>query len=638
VIGIDLGTTNSLAAVVEAGVPSVIPNSEGYKSTPSVVAYTKTGELLVGETAKRQAALNPLSTFTSAKRFIGRTYDEVEGELASFPYEVVDAGAAVELVCPNAPGKGRLTPEEVSAKIISKLRDDAAAFLQAKVEKAVVTVPAYFNDAQRQATKRAVKLAGVEVLRICNEPTMAALAYGLDQKNMATVAVLDLGGGTFDVSLLETGDGVCEVLATAGDTHLGGNDFDQRIADWIFDVFEKKEGMDLRKDAAALQRVTEAAEKAKIELSELMETRISVPFIAADADGPKHIDEVITRDAFDEMCADIVQRLREPVLQALVDARMRPKDISEVVMVGGSSRIPAVQALAKELTASKPVNSMINPEEVVAIGAAIQAAMIAGEVQDIMLIDVTPLTLGVETNGGVFSPVVERNSALPTKQTRFFTTSEDAQREIEVVVLQGERPMAEDNKKLGSFKLVGIPPAPAGIPKFEVTFQISIEGILSVTAKDWATRQTVSITLDNSNDVKDEEIDKALEEAEEQWLPDEEKKDRKEMIYSAQCLVRQTEENLIDLGDRVPEDAKFTLMPKLEYLRKAVVDVEEKDIAFDELARLTKDMRFELMKLGQRVYGKQIAPDNVPGPGKPRAPGGVAGGGTVDDAEEEEEE
>lgn len=540
VVGIDLGTTNSVIAAVEAGQPSIVPNAEGERVTPSVVAFSGEGgkDVLVGRRAKRQAALNPRNTFHSVKRLLGRRFSEVSEHLEAVAYGIEDRGSGqVFLQCPIAGCS--LAPEEVSAHVLRKLRQDAASYLNATVSKAVITVPAYFDDAQRQATKTAAGLAGLEVLRICNEPTMAALAYGLDQKNMSTVVVLDLGGGTFDVSVLEVGDGVCEVLGTAGDGHLGGDDFDQRIMKWLLARFEVKEGVDLSKDPQALQRLLEAAERAKVDLSTVQEARISVPFVAADENGPKHVDEVLTRVAFEELCGDLVQRLRAPVQRALKDGRTKAKDVSEVVLVGGSGRIPAVREMAKELTLGKPINSVVNPDEAVAVGAALQAAMIAGEVQDIMLIDVTPLTLGVETNGGIFTPVVERNSTVPAKGTRLFTTSADAQDEIEVVVLQGERPLAADNKMLGKFRLKGIPPAPAGIPKIEVTFALSLEGILTVSAKDWATRKKVQIKLDGINNVDDREVDRIFQEAEAKWMDDERRKEELELQYAAGHLVRQ---------------------------------------------------------------------------------------------------
>jgi len=634
VVGIDLGTSTSVVATLEAGEPSVVPNAEGERFTPSVVAFTKEGELLVGEVAKRQAVLNPDSTFHSVKRFIGRRYDEVTEEVASFPYKVLDVNDKVRIDCP-ALGK-QLPPEEIAAHILRKLRTDAESHLNSKVQRAVITVPAYFDDTQRQATKEAGRLAGLEVLRIVNEPTMAALAYGLDQRNLSTILVLDLGGGTYDVSVLEVGDGVVEVMATNGDTHLGGNDFDQRIINWVADAFQEKEGVDLRQDPQALSRIQEASERAKKDLSELSEARISVPFITADENGPKHIDEVLTRDEFTEMCMDLVMRLAEPVLQTLKDIRYKMQDMTEVVLVGGSCRIPAVQMLIGELTQFKPVNNAINPDEVVAIGAAVQAAMIVGEAEDIMLIDVTPLTLGVETNGGVFTPVVERNTAIPTKGTRLFTTSEDAQDSIEVVVLQGERPLAADNKKLETFRLEGIPPAPAGIPKIEVTFEIDVNGILSVSAKDWATRQQRKVTVDGVTNVEEREVELIIQDAEDNWLTDEDRKDQLELVHSAKCLVRQTHDNLHDLGTKVPEDARQSVLPRLTALEASVkraVAVEESGtgkINYQELDTLTKDLRFELMRLGTRVWGKQLAPDNTPGPARPRPAGGVAGGGAPD--------
>ncbi|CAL1126558.1 unnamed protein product [Cladocopium goreaui] len=484
-------------AAVEAAVPTVLPNSEGERTTPSVVAYSKDGEILVGTTAKRQAALNPLNTFGSVKRWFGRTFAEVESDARSVPYHLVDKDGKARLDCPNL--QRQLAPEEVSAQVLRKLQRDASVFLNADVKKAVITVPAYFDDAQRQATKAAGTLAGLEVMRVCNEPTMAALAYGLDQKNSSNLLVFDLGGGTFDVSVMEAGDGVCEVLATNGDTQLGGDDFDRRILDFLLQRFrEANDKMDLREDKQAMQRLLEASEKAKVELSSLNEVRISVPFITADEDGPKHVEEVLTREHFEELSEDLVQRLADPVLKALKDSRVRPRNLHEVILVGGSTRIPAVQNLARELTAFKPINMSISADEVVALGASVQAAMISGEVKDIMLIDVTPLTLGVETEGGVFSEVLPRGSAVPWQAKRIFTTSADAQDAIEVVVLQGERPLAKDNKKLGMFRLDDIPAAPKGVPKIEVTFDINVEGILTVSAKDWGTSQEKSIRIEET--------------------------------------------------------------------------------------------------------------------------------------------
>lgn len=630
VVGIDLGTTNSLVATLEAGLPRVLPSAEGERSTPSIVAFTPGGELLVGQAAKRQAAVNPKNTFHSVKRFIG-CQDMNKSEAQHVPYDVVQRSGKVWLDCP-AIGK-QLAPEEVSSHVLRKLCRDAEACLDAKVDKAVITVPAYFNHGQRQATKHAAKLAGIEVLRIVNEPTMAALAYGLDQRQMATCLVLDLGGGTFDVSLMEVGDGVCEVLASSGITNLGGNDFDQRIVDWVVANFQEKEGLDLRQDAHASQRLMEACERAKVELSQLQEVRISVPFVIADSNGPKHVDETLTRVKFEEMCRDLVLRLKEPVEEVLRDGEIKWKGLTEIVLVGGSFRIPMVEAYAREITNYAAVNSAINPEEVVAIGAAVQASMIVGEVADIMLIDVTPLTLGVETNGGVFSPVVERNTAIPARETRIFTTSEDAQDSIEVVVLQGERPMAADNTKLGTFRLEGIPPAPEGVPKIEVTFAINQDGMLSVSAQDWATRIKKEITIAGTQELDDTQVQKTMLDADMHWEDDEETKGAVDLVHSAECLIRQTYFNLDDLGDRVPSERKQATLHHLQRVEKLLK--QHKDGGdVKELEDAVRDFRFELMKLGQRVYGKQLAPDRQPGPAMRRPAGGVAGGGTASQADD----
>lgn len=626
VVGIDLGTTNSVVAAVEAAVPTVLPNSEGERTTPSVVAYCKDGEILVGTTAKRQAALNPLNTFGSVKRWFGRTYAEVEEDIASIPYHIVDKDGKTRLDCPHL--QRALAPEEVSAHVLRKLRRDASEFLKAEVNKAVITVPAYFDDAQRQATKAAGTLAGLEVMRVCNEPTMAALAYGLDQKNSSSLLVFDLGGGTFDVSVMEAGDGVCEVLATNGDTQLGGDDFDRRILDFLLERFhEANEGIDLQKDKQAMQRLLEASEKAKVELSSLQEVRISVPFIAADEEGPKHVEEMLTREHFEELCSDLVKRLERPVLRALQDSRVRPRNLNEVILVGGSTRIPVVQNLARELTAFKPINMSISADEVVALGAAVQAAMIFGEVKDIMLIDVTPLTLGVETDGGVFSPVMERGTAVPWEAKRLFTTSADGQDAIEVMVLQGERPLAKDNKKLGMFRLDGIPVAPKGVPKIEVSFDVNVEGILTVSARDWGTNQKKSIRIEDSASLEDAEVQRILDEAEEKWTEDEEAKFQLELRYAASKLLEQTDQNLLELGYKAPADARAALEPKMEEVKVCLKDGEEPD--YFQLMDAVDSLRFELMKLGLRVYGKQVAPDGAPGPAKPRSPGGVTGGGYV---------
>ncbi|CAE7625029.1 dnaK2 [Symbiodinium pilosum] len=464
-------------------------------------------------------------------------------------------------------------------------------------------------------------------MRICNEPTMAALAYGLDQKNSSYLLVFDLGGGTFDVSIMEAGDGICEVLATNGNTNLGGDDFDQRITRWLLESFQKETGLDLHGDKQALQRLAEASEKAKVELSSLNEVRISVPFITADESGPKHVEEVLTRDHFEDLCGDLLQGLEQPVRQALKDSRVKAQNLHEVILVGGSTRIPAVQNVAKELSSFKPMNVSISPDEVVGIGAAIQAAMIAGEVKDIMLIDVTPLTLGVETDGGVFSPVMDRGTAVPWKATKVFTTSADAQDAIEVVVLQGERPLAKDNKKLGMFRLDGIPTAPKGVPKIEVSFDIDVEGILTVSAKDWGTRMQRSIKIEDSSTLSDEEVQRILDNAEDKELEDEEAKFRLELRYSAANLLEQTEQNLLELGYKAPADARVGLQPKLDAVKEALQ--EDPDCDYVQLKDAVDDLRFELMKLGLRVYGKQVAPAGTPGPAAPRREGGVAGGGYV---------
>eukprot|EP00930_Biecheleria_cincta_P028681 TRINITY_DN20004_c0_g1_i1.p1 TRINITY_DN20004_c0_g1~~TRINITY_DN20004_c0_g1_i1.p1 ORF type:complete len:784 (-),score=151.97 TRINITY_DN20004_c0_g1_i1:179-2530(-) len=634
VVGIDLGTTNSAVAAVEAGVPVIVPSVEGERTTPSVVAFDKEGKLLVGITAKRQAALNPLNTFSSVKRWFGRSYNEVVDEAKLVPYNLVDADGKLKLDCP-ATGK-QLAPEEISAHVLRKLRQDAMDFLNASVEQAVITVPAYFDDAQRQATKTAGKLAGLKVLRICNEPTMAALAYGLDTKNASKLIVIDLGGGTFDVSVLEVGDRVCEVLATTGDTHLGGDDFDRKILNWLADGFEMKHGIDLRLDKQALQRMAEASEKAKIELSSLEEVRVAVPFVAANESGPLHIDEVLSRELFEELCDDLLNRLAQPVHQAFEDAKVSAKLISEVVLIGGSSRIPAVKALAQELTCHRSFNNAISPDEVVAIGSSVQAAMIAGEVKDIMLIDVTPLTLGVETDGGVFTPIMERGSAIPWKAVKVFTTSADAQDEIEVVILQGERPLAKDNKRLGMFRLRGIPPAPAGVPKIEVAFDINLDGILTVTAKDRATRKQTMLVIEEASTLDDEEVQRILDEAEDQMEKDEDEKDKLELRYAASCLVKQTQQNLKDLSHRTPIDVQIAVKAKLRELQATIKD-DEKDIDYSAMGTALEVLRFELMKMGQVIYGKQVGPQDSPGPARPRPPGGVAGGGMRDEGPKQEE-
>src|ERR1700757_2031751 len=521
IIGIDLGTTNSVVAVMEGGQPTVIANQEGARTTPSVVAFTKSGERLVGQVAKRQAITNPENTVFSIKRFMGRRFDEVTEEMKMVPYKVVageNGDARVEIN-----GK-RYSPPEISAMILTKLKEAAEAYLGEKVTKAVITVPAYFNDSQRQATKDAGQIAGLEVMRIINEPTAAALAYGLDKKKDQTIAVYDFGGGTFDISILEVGEGVVEVKATNGDTHLGGDNIDQRIIDWIIDEFKKDQGIDLSKDKMALQRLKEAAEKAKCELSSVQETEITLPFITADATGPKHLNLKLTRAKFESMVDDIIGRSAGPCRQALKDAGLEPSDINEVVLVGGSTRIPRVQQIVRELFGREP-HKGVNPDEVVAVGAAVQAGVLGGEVKDVLLLDVTPLSLGIETLGGVFTKLIERNTTIPTRKSEIFSTAADNQTSVEIHVLQGERPMARDNRTLGKFHLVGIPPAPRGVPQIEVTFDIDANGIVNVSAKDLGTGKEQKITITASSGLSKDEIDKMMRDAESHSAEDATKRD-----------------------------------------------------------------------------------------------------------------
>ena len=608
VVGIDLGTTNSVVAVMEGGKPTVIANAEGFRTTPSVVAYAKNGDRLVGQIAKRQAVMNTDNTFYSVKRFIGRRHDEVTNEAMQVPYKVVNVGQSVRIESPAA-GK-QFAPEEISAQVLRKLKEDASKYLGEDVTQAVITVPAYFNDSQRQATKDAGKIAGLEVLRIINEPTAAALAYGLDSKQNETILVFDLGGGTFDVSILEVGDGVFEVLSTSGDTHLGGDDFDKKIVDFLAADFQKKEGIDLRKDKQALQRLTEAAEKAKIELSSVSQTEINLPFITADANGPKHLEMSLTRAKFEELCSDLIDRCRIPVESALRDAKLDKSKISEVVLVGGSTRIPAVQELVKKILGKDP-NQTVNPDEVVAVGAAVQAGVLAGEVTNILLLDVTPLTLGVETLGGVMTPMIPRNTTVPTKKTETFSTAVDGQTNVEIHILQGERQMSSDNKSLGTFRLDGIPPAPRGVPQIEVTFDIDANGMLSVTAKDKGTNKVQSLTISGASTLDKSEVEKMVKDAENNAAEDKLKRDQVEAKNQADSLTYQAEKQIKDLGDKVPAADKTKIEGLIKDLREAVNKEDH-----DKIKSGTEELKQALYALSTSVYQQGGGAE-----GGPEAPG-----------------
>ena len=566
VVGIDLGTTNSVVAVVEGGDPVVIPSAEGGRLVPSVVAFTKNGERLVGQTAKRQSVVNPENTIFSIKRFMGRHYDETASERATVPYKVVEGKSGDVRVKIPVNGK-EYTPQEISAMILGKLKADAEAYLGEPVTQAVITVPAYFNDSQRQATKDAGKIAGLDVLRIINEPTAAALAYGLDKKSSETILVFDLGGGTFDVSVLEVGDGVVEVRSTNGDTHLGGDDWDQRLVDYISDEFKKENGIDLRNDRQALQRLKEAAEKAKIELSTVMETELNLPFITADASGPKHLQMKLTRSKFEQLTADLLNRVKGPFDAALGDAKLKPAEIDEVVLVGGSTRMPMVQELVRKLTGKEP-NRGVNPDEVVAVGAALQGGVLSGEVKDVLLLDVTPLTLGLETLGGVMTPVIERNTTIPVKKSQVFSTAEDNQSAVTIHVLQGERPMAADNMSLGQFNLEGIPPAPRGMPQVEVTFDIDANGILHVAALDKATGKEQQITVTASTNLNKEDIDRMVRQAEINKAADQRRKELIEARNQADQMAYVTERSLKDLNGQVNEGDRRALEQLIAEVRR----------------------------------------------------------------------
>ena len=625
VLGIDLGTTNSAMAVMEGGEPTVIPNAEGTRTTPSIVAVTKSGERLVGQVAKRQAVTNPENTIYSIKRFMGRRQDDPEVERSKPAYEVgKDEKGDVQVKL----GDNWVSPPEVSAMILQKLKTDAEAYLGEKVTEAVITVPAYFNDSQRQATKDAGKIAGLEVLRIINEPTAASLAYGLDKKSDEVIAVYDLGGGTFDISILEIGDGTFQVLSTNGDTHLGGDDFDDRVIQWLIDEFKKAEGIDLQQDRQALQRLKAEAEKAKIELSSTQQTEINLPFITADASGPKHLNITLTRSKLEQLVGDLLESTLEPVKKALEDAGKKASDVDEVVLVGGQTRMPAVQKLVADFF-GKEAHKGVNPDEVVAVGAAIQAGVLKGDVKDVLLLDVTPLTLGIETMGGVATPIIQRNTTIPTSKAQVFSTAADNQPSVEIVVVQGERPMASDNKVLGRFILDGILPAPRGVPQIEVTFDIDANGIVNVSAKDKGTGREQKISIEGASGLTQDEIERMQQEAELHAEEDRKKRELIELKNSADSAAYQAERTLSDVGDKVDAELKTEVEEKIAAVRKAI----ESDDA-DQIRPALDELTASLQKIGERVYSQPgEGPDGGEGPGGEGPGGGPEGGaeeGTVE--------